>query len=102
MNTSVGDKILIASMRRLLTVSGVTVSAGGLEYDALVSEEQAIDPDAPLGSDVREFTQISILREDNPGIAAQATVTIGDDALKVVRRIDNKADVFVKYWAVKP
>jgi len=85
-----------------LDVDGRTVTPLSEEtntpFQALLETQSVLDPDLPLGSDLREVTIAHVLAEDDP--ESKSGDHWRDDQQnkwKVVKREDNPADFTVKY-----
>lgn len=69
-------------------------------FEGLLEEVDPLDPNMPLGDDLREYSYINVLRPPVE-IVSQQEIRAGTDRFKIVKRIDNPAGLMVKFFAVK-
>lgn len=113
MTESVGNLIRIAGFKANVDVNGKTVEVVDAKinppatFRALVSSTTAIDPNSPLGTDLREADVVETLRDWLPASLLVST-TPGQIAAKVdgvrfkmTKREDNIANPFVRFDVVK-
>lgn len=105
---SLGNLARVEGFRENLRWNGkdVTLAETGAVFRALVSDAAIVDPASVLGEDVREKMLISALRSDVPAAllssrAALSKVTVDGVTLQLTKRVDNPANPFVSFDAVK-
>lgn len=71
-------------------------------FKALIAAADSLDPNLDLGADPREYMTMDVLKP-TPNLAAQDIVLMVEDnqEIKVVKRLDNPADPFIRFYAVK-
>ena len=100
MNAS--QTMILSAAKSLLRSNGVVCMSSGGSFAALISRESEIDPGAPLGEDLREVLFMDVLRDDDPELDAQSSVTVDGVDMVASVRINNVGDPFVRYKLVKP
>ncbi len=80
----------------------IRLSNGNIER-GLVEDADYIDQQFLLGEDVREFMRVHLLRGSNSGVISAQDILVLDDGqlVKVVKRVDNPANPFVRFYAIK-
>lgn len=113
MADSVGNALRVEGFNANVAVNGKTVKvtdtaiAGQPEFLALVETAPVVDPDMPLGSDIREASVIWTLRDWLPTTMRATTTpaiiaaTIDGVAFEMTKREDNVATPFVRFDVVR-
>lgn len=83
--------------RSLTALSGVDA---GKPFSGTLTTALTIDPEMPLGSDLREKCYLDVLYPP-PNLEVGDRFSDGPQVWKVVRREDNPVDVEVRYEVVK-
>lgn len=79
----------------------LTGALAGQSFVGTIVIGQTIDPDMPLGSDLREASFLDVLNDECPALEIQNQIKEGNAIWKVVKRVDNPVDVEVRYEVVK-
>lgn len=69
-------------------------------FQGLIEEMDPLDPNMPLGDDIRENHWIHVLRPP-VDVVSQQEIRAGTDRFKIIKRVDNPANPVVKFQAVK-
>lgn len=113
MADSTGNLLRVEGFKVNAQVNGKTVKvtdaaiAGQPEFTALVETAPVVDPDMPLGPDIREASVIWTLRDWLPATMRAATTpaviaaSIDGLAFEMTKREDNVATPFVRFDVVR-
>lgn len=119
-----GLEILLEGFKARLDVYGeeLQVLSSGAKLSGIIEPAPPIDPDFPIGPDIREKSILHVLTEDDPGIkqfdrlsptapaedpTSEEPATgepDGDEeptVWEVLKRENNPADFVTKFWIVK-
>lgn len=98
-----GNALRLIGFKSNLGLNGRTILCpdGKTTFAALIEEADPLDPQMPIGDDLREYHCIHVIRESAPALNSQDEVRADTDRFKIVKRIDNEANPIIKFYAVK-
>lgn len=79
----------------------LTGASAGQSFVGTIVVGQTIDPDMPLGSDLREASFLDVLSGDVPTLESSDRIQEGATVWKLVKRVDNPVDVEVRFEVAK-
>lgn len=76
-------------------------ASAGLSFVGTIVIAPVVDPDMPLGQDIREASFLDVLNDVRLTLEVGDRVSEGNTIWKLVKRTDNPVDVEARYEVVK-
>lgn len=106
---TIGDRMRLAGYEANKRINGreIRLLTSDVTFVALVNEAASIDPDMPLGSDLREHLTIECRQDEVPTelmdalAKSQVEAECMGEKIMITKREDNPASPFARFEAVK-